>query len=139
MKFYVMTDVGRKRASNQDAFCCARLDNGVEFVVLCDGMGGHRGGNVASEIAVRGFRELLAACMTPELRPKELKSLLSGHHRSHRRGEPRFFGNGLHGGSGCSLWQKALCCPRGGQPRLFVSRRKASPSYAGSFLGAGSH
>ncbi|MBO5222285.1 MAG: Stp1/IreP family PP2C-type Ser/Thr phosphatase [Clostridia bacterium] len=78
MKFYVMTDVGRKRASNQDAFCCARLDNGVEFVVLCDGMGGHRGGNVASEIAVRGFRELLAACMTPELRPKELKSLLSG-------------------------------------------------------------
>ena len=67
MKSYVMTDVGRKRASNQDAFCCARLDNGVEFVVLCDGMGGHRGGNVASELAVRGFRELLAACMTPPL------------------------------------------------------------------------
>ncbi len=72
-----MTDVGRKRASNQDAYCQARLGSDVQFMVLCDGMGGHRGGNVASEIAVRAFYELLTDRLTPSLRTKELKSILS--------------------------------------------------------------
>lgn len=78
VKSYVMTDVGRKRTSNQDAFCQARLESGVQFMVLCDGMGGHRGGNVASEIAVRTFYELLSDRLTQTLRPKELKTVLSG-------------------------------------------------------------
>lgn len=78
MKFYLKTDVGRRRATNQDAFCCARLSDGTEFMVLCDGMGGHRGGNVAAEIAVRGFREILATQLRANLRPKDLKSILSG-------------------------------------------------------------
>ena len=78
VKSYIMTDIGRKRSSNQDAFCHARLASGVQFMVLCDGMGGHRGGNVASEIAVRSFSELLTDRLTEVLRPKELKSLLSG-------------------------------------------------------------
>lgn len=73
-----MTDVGRKRASNQDAFCQACLPSGVQFMVLCDGMGGHRGGNVASEIAVRAFYELLNDRLTQSIRPKELKTVLSG-------------------------------------------------------------
>lgn len=73
-----MTDVGRKRASNQDAFCQGTLESGVQFMVLCDGMGGHRGGNVASELAVRTFHELLSDRLTQTLRPKELKTVLSG-------------------------------------------------------------
>ncbi len=73
-----MTDVGRKRTSNQDAFCQGRLEADVQFMVLCDGMGGHRGGNVASEIAVRTFYELLSDRLTQTLRPKELKTVLSG-------------------------------------------------------------
>lgn len=56
MKLFAMTDVGCKRSSNQDAFCQAHLPSDGEFMVLCDGMGGHRGGNVASAIAVRAFR-----------------------------------------------------------------------------------
>ena len=78
MEFYIKTDVGRRRASNQDAFCCARLADGTEFMVICDGMGGHRGGNLAAEIAVRGFRELLSGQLHSTLRPKDLKSILSG-------------------------------------------------------------
>ena len=78
MKSYVMTDVGQKRVSNQDAFCQASLSSDVQFMVLCDGMGGHRGGNVASEIAVRAFYELLSHRLMQPIRPKELKSVLSG-------------------------------------------------------------
>jgi len=78
VNFYAMTDVGCRRATNQDSFCCGRLDNGAEYLVLCDGMGGHRGGNLAAEIAARGFSELIAGGISPSLKPKDLKSLLEG-------------------------------------------------------------
>lgn len=45
--------VGRVRTSNQDAFICGSLSEKASFAVVCDGMGGANGGNVASSIAVR--------------------------------------------------------------------------------------
>ncbi len=47
------TDVGRVRPTNQDAYLCGRLSDQTMFAVVCDGMGGASGGNVASAIAVR--------------------------------------------------------------------------------------
>lgn len=47
------TDTGLVRASNQDTFVVERLSENLAFVVLCDGMGGQNGGNIASDIAVR--------------------------------------------------------------------------------------
>ena len=78
MKAFLMTDIGCKRASNQDAFCHARLSSDTEFMVLCDGMGGHRGGNVASEIAVRAFHQMLSNRLSGPVRAKELKPILAG-------------------------------------------------------------
>ena len=44
-----LTDTGRVRTSNQDAFA---INNEIGLWVIADGMGGHAGGNIASELAV---------------------------------------------------------------------------------------
>ncbi len=51
MNVYGITDRGLVRKQNQDCFDSCTLENGI-FAVVCDGMGGARGGNVASRMAV---------------------------------------------------------------------------------------
>ena len=52
MLLYGMSDVGLVRKSNQDGFAFGELPGEGAWVVVCDGMGGANGGNVASKIAV---------------------------------------------------------------------------------------
>lgn len=54
MKRFGKTDIGSKRKSNQDSFSVVSRNEYI-LAVVCDGMGGARGGNVASETAVRTF------------------------------------------------------------------------------------
>ena len=51
------TDIGRKRKINQDAFF---LDDHVGLYVVADGMGGHKAGEVASQIVVDTLRDAMA-------------------------------------------------------------------------------
>lgn len=57
MNAYGKTDKGLVRANNQDTFRTELKDNGLGFLVLCDGMGGARAGNIASERAAERFME----------------------------------------------------------------------------------
>ena len=59
MKLYSKTDIGRRRSANQDAFYVGQFDNGAAFAVVCDGMGGAKGGNVASEKAATVISEYI--------------------------------------------------------------------------------
>lgn len=59
MRVYGRTDVGRIRPNNQDAFICGTLSRNTVFAVVCDGMGGANGGNVASAMAVKVTAERL--------------------------------------------------------------------------------
>jgi len=48
------TDIGCKRSNNEDAFGISHIEQGL-LAVVCDGMGGHHGGEIASELAVNCF------------------------------------------------------------------------------------
>ena len=57
VKISANTDVGVQRQSNQDSYTVGELADGVVFAVVCDGMGGHAGGNVASSTATKRIAE----------------------------------------------------------------------------------
>ena len=54
MKTYGKTDIGVKRKNNQDSFAILERSE-YTLAVVCDGVGGARGGNIASETAVKTF------------------------------------------------------------------------------------
>lgn len=54
------TDVGCVRKNNEDSLDSFECDNGLVSVV-CDGMGGHVGGQIASKIAVETIRNFLCS------------------------------------------------------------------------------
>jgi len=59
MFFYGTTDIGKKRVVNQDNFKIKEYSEDVTLAVVCDGMGGARGGGVASSLAISAFMEYL--------------------------------------------------------------------------------
>ncbi|HSR68001.1 MAG TPA: Stp1/IreP family PP2C-type Ser/Thr phosphatase [Acidobacteriota bacterium] len=59
-KYAALSDTGRKRSSNQDAWF-ADVERGL--FLLADGMGGHAAGEVAAELTVRTFKEFASLVM----------------------------------------------------------------------------
>lgn len=55
MKYTVESDVGKKRAINEDRAAFFERSENVKLAILADGMGGHNAGDVASEMAVEQF------------------------------------------------------------------------------------
>lgn len=52
MQIFSKIDIGNRRNTNQDACYVGRLPDGSALAVVCDGMGGANGGDIASKTAV---------------------------------------------------------------------------------------
>ncbi|MBQ2756548.1 MAG: Stp1/IreP family PP2C-type Ser/Thr phosphatase [Oscillospiraceae bacterium] len=57
------SDTGRIREVNQDMCVVRQMKSGEVFALVCDGMGGERGGNVASEIACRSMESYIETAL----------------------------------------------------------------------------
>ena len=72
MFFYGKSDIGKRRPSNQDSFFTRRIADNAVLCVVCDGMGGAAGGNIASEITVKAFSEYLINALSDALQDGRL-------------------------------------------------------------------
>lgn len=67
------TDIGLVRKENQDAYLIHEKSDRT-ICVVCDGMGGSAGGQLASQIATKAFMEEVEKVLTSEMEPEQLRS-----------------------------------------------------------------
>ena len=77
MKIFGKTDIGLVRETNQDAFSFGSFDDGNCWAVVCDGMGGVSGGQVASEICVEKVSEAIKRSYRKGITVSSAKNLLT--------------------------------------------------------------
>ena len=77
MKLFGKTDIGLVRETNQDAFSFGSFDDGNCWAVVCDGMGGVSGGQVASSICVEKVSEAIKRSYRKGLTVSSAKNLLT--------------------------------------------------------------
>ena len=80
MKLAGKTDVGRVRQENQDDYRAGKLPGGAVWALVCDGMGGAKGGREASQgacnVIENFFQEQYAQCGAGQEEPFLKKALL---------------------------------------------------------------
>lgn len=59
MEVFAKSDLGKSREINEDAIYIPEDDLGINVYILADGMGGYRGGDVASGLAVTAARSYI--------------------------------------------------------------------------------
>lgn len=52
MRILAKSDIGKARDMNQDCFFAAKENDEIKLFILADGMGGYKGGEIASSVAV---------------------------------------------------------------------------------------
>ena len=76
MKIASKTDIGKVRNTNQDSYAAGEMLDGTAWAVVCDGMGGANGGNIASANAVKIISEYISSSYHEEMGSNSIKTLL---------------------------------------------------------------
>ena len=76
MQIFSKTDIGLVRETNQDACRYGYINDECVWAVVCDGMGGQNGGNIASTIAVETVSDLIQEKFSESMSEDELSQLL---------------------------------------------------------------
>ena len=77
MIFYGKTDIGKKRDTNQDCIGARELECGMTLLVVCDGMGGANGGEIASEMTLNIFISACERDLTADMSDGQIRAVLS--------------------------------------------------------------
>ena len=59
IKAYVKSDIGKVREINQDSFYVSNSLDEVQVYMLADGMGGYKGGEIASRLAIQSAKNYI--------------------------------------------------------------------------------
>ena len=78
MEYWGLSDTGRVRAQNQDAFRIEELDRHTVLAVVCDGMGGAKSGNIASKLAIDVFVDEIVRSYKPSMSQEQVGQLMIG-------------------------------------------------------------
>lgn len=78
MQCWGLTDPGCVRTQNQDAYQIEQLDKNTVLCIVCDGMGGAKSGNVASNLAVDVFVQEVRRTWHPGMDPEAVDQMLEG-------------------------------------------------------------
>lgn len=73
MEFYFKTDVGMVRKTNQDAAISRTVSSDLAWSLICDGMGGTGGGDIASSMAIEEISEYLDANLQSDSSAQDIK------------------------------------------------------------------
>ena len=77
MEIYGKSDIGMVRQQNQDAFNFERLEDNVFYAVVCDGMGGASGGDVATKTAVEIISGIIKKNFRDNMGLNSIKTMLT--------------------------------------------------------------
>ena len=76
MQTWGLTDPGNIRQQNQDSYAIVPFGRDRVFMIVCDGMGGAKSGNVASSLAVEVFTDEVRRTQRPGMTPEKAAAML---------------------------------------------------------------
>lgn len=77
MRVYAKTDIGKAREMNQDFYYVSEEYEGMRLCILADGMGGYKGGEIASSLATNSAKEYIQQNFKNiELTPDKIQELI---------------------------------------------------------------